>query len=215
MSKKKIILLGGGGHCRACIDVIEAQDKFLIAGVVDIKEKLHKKISGYEVIGCDKDLPELIKQYKYYLVTIGQIKNSEKRKMSFDHLKSQGAVFPVIVSPFAYISNKASIGEGTIVMHNAFINSGADIGCNCIINTGAIIEHDVKIGDNCHISTGAIVNGQCTVGECTFLGSGSIIANNTTIIKNTIIGMGACVVNSITECGTYAGIPARKLNKNE
>ena len=215
VEKKKIILVGGGGHCRACIDVIEAQGKFLIAGIIDVKEKQHQKVSGYEVIGCDEDLPGLINQYKYYLVTIGQVKNAEKRKTSFNYLRKLGAVFPVIISPLAYVSHKASIGDGTIVMHNAFINSSADIGSNCIINTGVIIEHDVKIEDNCHVSTGAIVNGQCLVGECTFLGSGSITTNNITISKKTIVGIGTCVINSITTCGVYAGNPARKLGKNE
>ena len=33
--KKNIILIGGGGHCKSCIDVIEAEDKFEIAGIVD------------------------------------------------------------------------------------------------------------------------------------------------------------------------------------
>jgi len=213
--KEEIILIGGGGHCKACIDVIEAQDKFRIAGIIDVKEKLHQKVSSYEAIGCDQDLPELIEQYKYYLITIGQIKNAEKRRRRFEYLKNLGAVFPVIISPFAYVSNKTSIGEGTIVMHKAFINTGADIGRNCIVNTGVIIEHDVRIGDHCHVSTGAIVNGQCTIGECTFLGSGSITANNITIINDTVVGAGSSVINSIVESGVYAGAPARKLSKNE
>ena len=68
MAKENIILIGGGGHCKACIDVIETQGKFLIAGIIDVKEKLHQKVGGYEVIGSDEDLPGLIKQYKYYLV---------------------------------------------------------------------------------------------------------------------------------------------------
>lgn len=215
MAKENIILIGGGGHCKACIDVIETQGKFSIAGIIDVKEKLHQKVSEYEISGCDEDLPRLIKQYKNYLLTIGQIKTAEKRKTCFDYLKKLGAIFPVIISPSAYVSNKASIGDGTIVMHNVFINSGVDIGSNCIINTGAIIEHDVKIEDNCHISTGAIVNGQCLIGESTFLGSGSTTINNINIKKNTFIGAGSCVVSSITESGSYAGIPARKLSNNE
>ena len=37
--KEKLVLIGGGGHCRACIDVIERENKYQIAGIVDIKEK--------------------------------------------------------------------------------------------------------------------------------------------------------------------------------
>ena len=42
--KEKIILIGGGGHCKSCIDVIEQQGKYHIAGIVDVSEKLHQKV---------------------------------------------------------------------------------------------------------------------------------------------------------------------------
>jgi len=32
--KEKIILIGGGGHCKSCIDVIEQEGRFIIAGIV-------------------------------------------------------------------------------------------------------------------------------------------------------------------------------------
>ena len=36
--KPKIILIGGGGHCKSVIDVIEEENKYIIAGIVDKKE---------------------------------------------------------------------------------------------------------------------------------------------------------------------------------
>ena len=35
MSQPEILLIGAGGHCRACIDVIRAEGRFAIAGVVE------------------------------------------------------------------------------------------------------------------------------------------------------------------------------------
>ena len=40
MNKKQIILIGGGGHCKSCIDVIESTNEFSIAGIVDTKDKI-------------------------------------------------------------------------------------------------------------------------------------------------------------------------------
>ena len=34
-----IILIGGGGHCVSCIDVIEAGKKYKIMGILDNKDK--------------------------------------------------------------------------------------------------------------------------------------------------------------------------------
>ena len=38
---KNLILIGAGGHCLSCIDVIELQNYYRIAGLVD--NKLRKK----------------------------------------------------------------------------------------------------------------------------------------------------------------------------
>ena len=195
--KEKIILIGGGGHCKSCIDVIEQDGKFQIAGIVDKKEKLHEKILGYEIIATDEDLPILANEYNYFLITIGQIGSPERRIILFDYLLHLGVFLPVVVSPLAYISTHSRIGEGTIILHNAFVNAGARIGKNCIINTKALIEHDSRIGDHCHVSTGVIINGGVEIGSKSFLGSNSTINQYIKIGENVIISSGKIVRESI------------------
>ena len=107
--KKKIILIGGGGHCKSCIDVIEGENKFEIAGIIDGKEKLQLKVLGYEVIGCDEDLPRIVEKYKNFLITIGQIKNVNIRIDKFELLKKLEAYLPIIISPSAYVSKNSFI----------------------------------------------------------------------------------------------------------
>lgn len=211
----EIVLIGGGGHCKSCIDVIEAEGKFKIAGIVDMPEKAGEKILGYTIFASDSDLPQLVKEYKKFLITIGHIKDPVKRNAKYEYLKGLGASFPVIASPTAYISKHATVADGTILMHKAFINSNARIGENCIINTGAIIEHDSVVGNNCHVSTGAIVNGECEIGECVFMGSNSVLVNGIKIAGNTVIGAGSVVIKPVTEAGTYAGNPAIKMKSGK
>ena len=174
MKKEKIILIGGGGHCRSVIDVIELQNKYEIAGIVDKKELIGQQILGYEIIGCDNDLEELFETYKYALVSIGQIKSPNLRITIFEKLKKIGYFLPIIQSPLAYISKHATLKEGTIVMHHALINSNAIVGKNCIINTKALVEHDCIVQDNCHISTSAVLNGGTRVMSGTFFGSNAV-----------------------------------------
>ena len=209
--QSKIILVGGGGHCRACIDIVQTEGKFQIEGIVDLRENLYREILGYKIIGTDEDLPDIIKKCNNFLITIGQIKSGEKRVEKFNLLKDLRANFPIIISPLAYVSRYATIGEGTIIMHNAFINANSRIGRNCIINTNAIIEHDTVIGDHCHISTGSIVNGGCQIGAETFIGSNSVISNNIRISSKVVIGAGSVVVKSILKEGVYVGNPVRKV----
>jgi len=170
--KEQILLVGGGGHCRAVIDVIEQENKFEIAGIIDKKELIGQKVlNHYEVIGCDDDLEMLFKKYRYAIVTVGQIKSSNIRVKLYMLLKEIGYQLPVIVSPLAYVSKYAQIDEGTIIMHQALVNANAKVGKNCIINTKALVEHDAVIEDFCHISTSAIVNGGVKIKEETFYGS--------------------------------------------
>ena len=185
--KQKIILIGGGGHCKSVIDVIEQEDKYEIAGIVDLKEKNGQNILGYPIIASDEDLPELVKEYTNFHITMGFIKNPTRRKQILEILKKTKAVLPVIVSPIAYVSKHARIAAGTVIMHNAQVNAGATIGENCIINSRALIEHDAIVGDNCHISTGAIINGHVIVGNECFVGSGAVTVQGTKIPDGSFI----------------------------
>jgi len=169
--KKEILLIGGGGHCKSVIDVIEQENKFKIAGIVDKKELIGSDVLGYKVIGCDDNLENLFEKYKYAIVTIGQIKSSALRVKLFNILKEIGYELPVVISPLAYVSKHSIIKEGTIIMHNVLINACVKIGKNCIINTKALVEHDSTVENNCHISTAAVINGGATVRENTFFGS--------------------------------------------
>ena len=211
VTTEAIVLIGGGGHCRACIDVIEAANKFRIAGIVDIKEKKGTSVLGYDIFADDEDLPSLVSDYGNFLIAVGQTGSSYRRQQLFVTLKKLNACLPVIISPCAHVSKYAEIGEGTIIMNGTLINAGVRIGKNCIINTAAVIEHDSVIGDHCHISTGCVVNGECNVGNGALLGSNSVISNNITIAVETIIGAGSVVIGSIEDSGTYVGAPARKI----
>ncbi|WP_144281550.1 NeuD/PglB/VioB family sugar acetyltransferase [Chryseobacterium echinoideorum] len=210
-NRKNIILIGGGGHCKSCIEIINSTGKYHIAGILDLPSELGKKILGVKVIGNDDDYLKFHEQGNVFFITVGQIKNAELRKRIFRKLTAIGAQIETIIAPTAYVSETAKIGEGSIVMHKTFLNSGVKIGSNNIINTGAILEHDVTIGNHNHISTGTIINGDSTIGDENFIGSGANIANNINIGNQTVIGSGTVVINNIDNSGVYVGNPVRKI----
>jgi len=172
--KAKILLIGGGGHCHSVIDIIELEDKYDIAGIIDKKELIGSEVLGYKVLGCDDDLEELFKKYKCAVVTVGQIKSNSVRVKLFDKLQQIGYELPVIVSPLAYLSKHSSVKEGTVIMHHALINANSVIGKNCIVNSKALIEHDCIVENHCHISTAAVLNGGTFIREGTFFGSNAL-----------------------------------------
>ena len=197
--KPELILIGGGGHCKSCIDVIEVEGKYTILGIVDLPKKRREKILGYEIIASDQDLPELVKKCSNFLITVGQIKTPKARIQLFEKIKQLGGILATIVSPLAHVSRHARLGEGTIILHGAIVNASAHIGNNCIINTKALIEHDVVIGDRCHISTASVVNGNTVVEKGTFLGSNSVTRESIKIGENSFIGSGIRITQSLSK----------------
>lgn len=158
----------------SCIDVIEQQGKYRIAGILDREDLLGQALLGYRFIGTDGDIAEFLQQGHSFLVTIGQIHNVEPRIRLYEILHKLQAPIATVISPRAYVSKHAIIGAGTIVMHDALINAKAEVGRNCIINTKALIEHHARIEDHCHISTCAAVNGGTVIKSGSFFGSGAV-----------------------------------------
>ena len=205
MKKPTIIFLGAGGHSRACIDVVEHQDHFQIAGLVGLPEQRHARQLGYSVIGTDDDLPQLVKNHPFALVTIGQMQSPDLRIRLCTQALKLGFQLPVVIAPAAHVSRHATIGSGTIVMPGAIVNAGAKIGSNCIINSRALIEHDAIVEDHCHISTGAILNGGAAVGSGSFIGSGSVIKEGIILGKRCIVGMGLSVRHNQADHSRFVG----------
>jgi sugar O-acyltransferase (sialic acid O-acetyltransferase NeuD family) len=172
---KDLYLIGGGGHCVSCIDVIESEGKYKIKGIFDRPERVGEKILGYSILGSDQDLKSYVNPKASFLITVGQIKSSEPRMRIFQNLVDLNAEFATIISPRAYVSKHASLGRGTIVLHDSLVNANVKVGENCILNSKSLIEHDSIIEDHTHISTAAVVNGGCRVEKGSFVGSNSVL----------------------------------------
>jgi sugar O-acyltransferase (sialic acid O-acetyltransferase NeuD family) len=205
MSMTAVLLVGAGGHARACIDVIETEGRFKIAGLVGRNEEVGARILGYPVLGSDADLPRLQVEHAYALIAVGQIKTPDPRMRLFELARHSGYELPVFVSPHAHVSQHATLGAGTIVMHGAVVNAGAVVGRNCIINSQSLVEHDAVIGDHCHIATAAAINSGVHIGAATFVGSNSTVRQLVHIGARCLIGMGQRV---LADCPDGAQLPS-------
>ncbi len=206
---KPLILVGGGGHCKSVIDVAESAG-FTILGILDRALPKGSKVLGYSILGNDDLIKPFVDQVEF-IVTVGQITSPDIRIRLHEMVRCAGGKLATIVASTAHVSNYAEIGEGTVVMHKTVVNAGAQIGEGCIVNTFANIEHDVKLGDYCHISTGVMVNGESIIGEGTFIGSQTVVNQCVSICERSVIASGSVVNKDITETGTYAGNPIKRI----
>lgn len=200
---EKILLIGGGGHCKSCIEVIESTNKYEIVGIIDAPDKIGDIICGYKVIGHDDNLHEFLPEIQNVCITVGQIKSSRLRRKLFTLAKEIGFNLPPILASTARVSKHAKVSEGSIIMHQAFVNADAHIGVNCIVNSKALVEHDTIVGDFCHISTASSLNGDVKIGDDCFIGSNTCINHGIQICNEVVIGSNASITKSIKKSGTY------------
>ena len=215
MAKKKIILIGGGGHCKVVISILKKLDKFEIAGIVD-NYKSESFISGIKIVGTDDDLKNIYKSGIHNaLITVGSIKDNTKRYRLFNMAREIGYKFPVIISPEAIVDKNVKIDEGTVIMPGSIINVDSSIGKNCIINTGAIIEHDCAIEDHCHIAPGVHISGAVNIGRLSFIGISATIIQGIKIGKNVTVGAGSVVIKDIFDNVITVGNPAKIISNKK
>ncbi len=188
--KKNIIFIGGGGHSLVCADIINQNKDLTLAGFVDKKKDALLSKSGYQYLGNDQKLDDLVKDYKYFFISLGQIKSPLKRIEIFKKIINLGGNFIKLISKYSYVSPSAIIDTGTIIMNGTVVNAKSVIGKNCIINTNAVIEHGVNIESNVHVAPSATILGDANIKEGCFIGAGAIVREGVTIEKNTIVSAG-------------------------
>ena len=71
MTREPILLVGAGGHSRACIDVIEQEGRFVVKGLVGLPKEVGLGILDYLVLGTDEGLPKLLADCANVLITVG------------------------------------------------------------------------------------------------------------------------------------------------
>lgn len=206
---KKILLIGGGGHCKSVADAVIRASEYDDIGIVDINPA-EPLFGSIKIVSSDDNLPALLEAgWTDAFVTVGSIGNTKLRRKLYSCILKEGFQIPNIVDPSAVVSIDAHLGKGVFVGKNAVINAGSIIGNAAIINTGAIVEHDCHIGDFVHVSPRAVICGGVEVGNDTHVGAGSVIKQYLNIGENIMIGMGSVVINDITSSSTVVGNPAK------
>lgn len=192
---KKLLLIGGGGHCHSVLDCVLSLNEYEEVGIIDTTAGSYL---GVPVIGDDEDIPRLCSEgWTEAFVSVGSVGNTNTRRRLYRMIKEMGLNVPTLIDPTAIIGKGVTIGEGSFVGKRTVINSGSLVGVCAIINTGAVIEHDCMIGDFAHISPGTVLCGHVSVGNDAFVGAGSTVRQLIKIGEKSLIGAGSVLVKDI------------------
>ncbi|MUT65004.1 acetyltransferase [Paenibacillus sp. NEAU-GSW1] len=207
---KPVILIGGGGHAKVCLDLLLRQQS---------------EIVGYTALQASSSLPdyiaylgddEAVLRYEpgeVMLVNgIGMLGSSRIRSRIYARYKKAGYTFASLIHDSAVVSNLAEVCEGAQIMAGAVVQAGSVIGANVIVNTRAVIDHDCTIGKHAHISPGAVLCGGVTVGEHVHVGAGANVVQQVSIGDEAVIGAGSLVLRPVDSCSLVYGVPAKRAD---
>ena len=202
--KKRIVLIGGGGHALSVMEAVNAED-FL--GYLSLEPSEHMDLKW---LGTEEDIRKWVEKDVLFHVAFiySGLPVMNLRRQLIERYRQHGAKFTTVVAPSAIVTPRAKLGEGCCVLNGAIVNR-ATLGENVVINSGAIVEHDCIIGDNSFVGPGAVIGGGVTIGRDCFIGLGACVKNGVSIADGITIAMGAIVLKDLHEPGIYHGTPVR------
>lgn len=209
---KNVVIVGGSGHAKVIIDIINSLGKYNISGFTSMDDREKTLVGDVPYLGDDSVLPQIFKNgVSNAVIAIGDCK---VRDLVFNKTQKLGFRIIPVISPYTHISPTVKIGDGVVIMPGAIINVDTRIGDNTIINTGATLDHDNYIGKSVHIAPGSNLAGNVTVGDGTFLGIGCRVIPGIKIGEWSTVGAGSVVIKNIPSYTTSVGIPAEVIKVN-
>ena len=195
----KLGLFGGGGHA----DEVEFQ--------LQCNWELCKVDFWYV---DDKYVTEKLRpisEYNYENTALIVAVGDSKKRFDVVCRLPKNTTYYFFIHPTVVFSDSVEFGVGGFIGAYSVLTTNIIIGEHCLLNRGVHIGHDCVIGDFFSAMPGAVVSGNVNIGNRVYLGNNSSIREKITICDDVIIGMNSAVVKNITEPGTYAGVPAKKI----
>ncbi len=210
MSKPRVVIFGVSGHAKVIVDIIESSHSFELAGFIDNDTPIGTNVLGYEVIGNDPALPQLMDSHKFNSGVIGIGDNFLRSRVAdFVNSLTTGFQFVNCIHPSAHISKHCHMGRGNVVMAGVAINPSTSIGNHCILNTNSSLDHDCTMENYSCLAPNAAVGGNCRLGEFAYIGIGTSVFHNVSVGRNCIVGGGSLVNRDTKADSVFFGNPAR------
>jgi sugar O-acyltransferase (sialic acid O-acetyltransferase NeuD family) len=194
----KLALFGYGGHAKEVAAQIGQDVTFFVDD--EYVNEVTKPISEFDP--------------SEYVMMVA-VSDCIDRSVIVNKLPKETEYFTFIHPTALILDDEIIIGEGSFVGANSILTTNIQIGNHAILNRGNHIGHDCIIGNYFSAMPGSIVSGNVHIGNGVYLGTNSSIIEKKYLLHDIVIGANSVVIRDITESGTYVGVPAKKIEKQD
>ena len=194
----KLALFGYGGHAKEVAAQIGRDVTFFVDD--EYVNEVTKPISEFDP--------------SEYVMMVA-VSDCVDRSVIVNKLPKETEYFTFIHPTTLILDDEIIIGEGSFIGANSILTTNIQIGNHAILNRGNHIGHDCIIGNYFSAMPGSIVSGNVHIGNGVYLGTNSSVIEKKYILHDIVIGANSVVIRDITERGTYVGVPAKKIEKQD
>jgi sugar O-acyltransferase (sialic acid O-acetyltransferase NeuD family) len=213
---RNILVIGSSGHARVIIDAVERQNQFRIVGIIDTFKPVGFSCVGYQVLGDELRLIDIIRDHDIYggVIAIG---DNWVRHQVADRIRCAvpSFEFVTVIHPSAQVARSARVAAGTVVMPGAIISANADIGECCIVNTKASLDHDGMMGAFSSFAPAVTAGGEVTIKPFAAVLLGANIIHTISIGEHSVVGAGSLVLRDVPDRVVAYGLPARVIRARQ
>jgi sugar O-acyltransferase (sialic acid O-acetyltransferase NeuD family) len=193
--KRPLVLIGAGVFAEVAYEYFSAASAHeIVAFAVDREFQTSKTFQGLPVVTTD----ELATTHPpaehdvFVAILYSQLNRVRQRRLAA--LRALGYAPASYISPHAFVSPSARIGEHCFIFENNVIQTKCTIGENVVMWSGNHVGHHSRVGDNVFLSSHVVISGNCDVGDNCFLGVNSTVIDGVKVGQDNWIGPGVVIL---------------------
>jgi sugar O-acyltransferase (sialic acid O-acetyltransferase NeuD family) len=191
MPKKRLLVVGAGGHGRSVAEAAVLSDQFEVVGFLDDGLPIGTSVLNVVVLGSIASVSQHLAATDQAIVAIG---NNALREKLLLQLNEACFEFATVIHPRAIVSPTASLGAGSAVMAGAVLGTEASLGVGTIVNCVAVVDHQAKVEDYGHLGVNASMSGGTVLGRNAWMQAGAAIGYGVSVPPGSILEPGITVL---------------------
>ena len=206
-----LVLICAGEFGEEMVDnlrwINEEEPRWNLLGFID--DKKTGEVAGVPVLGTVDDFLKMDKNIQYFVAAM----DGKVREKIMTRCKAAGFKGAVIFGVDAIVVGTQTFGESVYIGHRGLLLDGA------VIEDGVVLEHGTTVCENAvvgafstlRIYTNVAV--ETKVGKKNTFGLRCLVDDQVTTADGCDFDAGTAVLESISKTGSYAGNPAKRIEK--